>query len=84
MLTIFLCVPSQQNPNETIYIFTYQRNSNTDEPIKLSILSAFADCIDLTTGQERPYAILQELKEDIRTNQKELLYTAPSFNVIEK
>lgn len=74
-----LVIPSSSNEMENIYVFAYQVNKGKNEPIKLSILSAFADCIDLTKGQERPYTILQETKENIRTKEKEVLYTHPYY-----
>lgn len=68
-------------PDEKIYLFAYQENKGAkkDEPIKLSIFSAFADCVDLTRGQERPMTILQETKEHIKTKTIENIYTHPSY-----
>lgn len=60
----YLFVIPTDNNNEKYYLFAYQTNKNRgkDEPIELSIFSAFPDGIDMTQGQERPYTILEEKK----------------------
>lgn len=76
-----LTVPSKERAKENYYFFLYQTNKNApnSEPIKLSIFSAFPDCVDLTRGQECPFTILQLEKLNIRTNQKEEVYIRPSY-----
>lgn len=77
-----LAIPSAKNKNESIYLFMYSDNAlnrNKNTPIHLYLFSAFADCINLTIGQERPYTILKETKENIRTKKKQVLYTHPSY-----
>lgn len=80
-------IPSKTNTDENYYFFMIQSNKyyiKKGEPIRLFIISAFADCIDLTRGQERPYTILQETKENIRTKEKEVLYIHPFFKKFER
>lgn len=62
----FLLVIPTKNKNENIYLFAYQtnRDKGKTEPIKLNIFSAFPDGVDLTTGQEASYTILQEKKNE--------------------
>lgn len=75
-----LSIPSPQNRDENIYLFFYRGNTlNKNAPIQLYLFSAFADCLDLTSGQERPYTILQEVKENVKTKETEVLYTHPSY-----
>ncbi len=74
-----LAIPSPSNEQENIYIFTYRKNNDKNEPIKLSIQSAFADCLDLTRGQARPYTILQETKTDICSNEEQIIYIHPTI-----
>ncbi len=60
-----LCIPnlSSENKLQKIYLFMYQDNKEEkkDQPIKLKIISAFPDCVDLTDKQQR-YTILYEGK----------------------
>lgn len=76
-----LAIPSERNPDEKIYLFLYRdkKYSKTKDTEQLYLFSAFADCLDLSRGQERPYAILQETKENVRTKEKEVLYTHPYY-----
>lgn len=74
-----LVIPSPYHEKEKIYIFTYILCQEKNQPIKLSIKSAFADCIDLTRGQDRPYIILQETKVNTKTKEKQILFTHPKY-----
>lgn len=76
-----LKVPLNKDPVEYMYLFTYQENKTASqtEPIKLSIFSVFADGIDLTVGQEKPYTILEEKKINIKTKEEELLFRHPNY-----
>lgn len=75
-------IPSGRNPEEKIYLFLYRETAakkKDDMREQLYLFSAFADCLDLSRGQERPYTILQETKENAKTKQSEVLYTHPSY-----
>lgn len=75
-------IPSERNPEEKIYLFLYREaaaKKKDDMREQLYLFSAFADCLDLSRGQERPYTILQETKENAKTKQSEVLYTHPSY-----
>lgn len=77
-----MAIPSQRNPDEKIYLFFYKDmspNKKRNSPEKLYLFSAFADCLDLSRGQERPYTILQETKENTKTNESVIIYTHPSY-----
>lgn len=69
-----ITVPSNES-NETVYLFAYQTNKHRSksEPILLNIFSAFPDGIDLTSGQDKPYTILKEKKNNVS------IYTHPSY-----
>ncbi len=64
-----LSVPSLSNPNERIYFFMYEGRFCNNDIKQLHIFSAFPDCLDLSQGQEHPYTILTEEKENIKTKQ---------------
>lgn len=77
-----LAIPSERNPDEKIYLFFYKETTakkTVDNKEQLYLFSAFADCLDLSRGQERPYTILQEIKENAITKESEVLYTHPSY-----
>lgn len=69
-----ITVPFKES-NETIYLFAYQTNKykSKSEPILLNIFSAFPDGIDLTSGQDNPYTILEEKKNNVS------IYIHPSY-----
>lgn len=74
-----ITIPSDKK-GETIYCFAFQTNKSAKkEPIKLNIHSIFADCVDLTKGQERPFTILQETKINAKTKISEQLYVHPAY-----
>lgn len=80
-----LKIPGGKNIDENYYFFMVQSNKPKDkkniknEPIRVSVISAFLDCLDLTRGQERPMVILQEAKINIRTKQNKVIYTHQSY-----
>lgn len=76
-----LVIPSPENKNENIYLFSYIVESRKkDNFVKLNIFYAFADCVDLTQGQERPMTILKETKYNIKTKDEQILYIHPRYN----
>ena len=78
-----LTVPSAGKEKERFYLFLYQTNKKAPrtEPIKLSIFSAFPDCVDLTKGQESPFTILELEKLNIKTNEKTSIFIRPSYKL---
>lgn len=67
-----LAVPSKTNPKEKMYIFMYEK-SGDNHTKQLCVHSAFPDCLDLSQGQERAYAILYAEKVNIKKNQTTVL-----------
>lgn len=57
----------------------YEGKSNDNNTKQLYIFSAFPDCLDLSQGQERPYTILTEERENIKTGQKDHLFVHPNY-----
>lgn len=76
-----LKIPSPDNNEENLYIFAYQQNqvNKKDKAIKLSVISAFADCVDLTQGQEKSFTILKEEKQNIISKKKQTLFVHPAY-----
>jgi len=77
-----LAIPSKEKSNETIYLFMYKNKTgkeNKNTPFQLHLFSAFTDCVDLSRGQESPFKILEERKENAQTGIVETLYTSPSY-----
>ncbi|MGN1415454.1 MAG: hypothetical protein ACI4XF_01305 [Oscillospiraceae bacterium] len=77
-----LKIPDKKIAGENIYIFLiqeYLKNPDKNKPIKLYVISAFPDCVDLTRGQGRPYTILEETKINKKTKESQILYTHPSY-----
>lgn len=76
-----LVVPSKTNKNENYYFFSYADKEKSDNNfIKLNVHSAFADCVDLTQGQERPMTILKEVKYNAKTKEEQTLYIHPRYS----
>lgn len=72
-----LAVPSERTPDEKIYLFFYKNKTakkTDDNREQLYLFSAFADCLDLSGGQERPYTILREIKENAVTKESVTIY----------
>lgn len=67
-----LAVPSKTNPQEKMYIFMYEKGYK-NQTMQLCVHSAFPDCLDLSQGQERAYAILCAEKVNIKTKQTTVL-----------
>lgn len=74
-----LAVPSPYNPKEKIYFFMYEGKPCDSNTKQLYIFSAFPDCLDLSQGQEHPYTILTEEKENIKTKQISSLFVHPRY-----
>lgn len=64
------------NFNEKLYIFLYCDQNN---PNHLKIYSAFADGVNLSEHQERPYEIISEERVNTKMKQTTHLYTRPGF-----
>lgn len=55
-----IVIQSPYNQDEKLYLFAYQSNpkKGANEPAQYKIHSAFADCVDLTQGQDSPRKIV--------------------------
>ncbi len=75
-----LVIPSENNSEEKIYLFLFQKNKKDKEKdIELSVLSAFATCDDLTKGQASPSTVLELVKREVKTKEETVLFTHPSY-----
>ncbi len=80
MADYMLAIPSPTDTTEKIYLFMYEGKPYDNNTKQLYVFSAFPDCLDLSKGQERPYTILTEGKENIRTKEMTHLFTYPNYS----
>ena len=76
-----LAIPSPYNSNEKVFFFMHllPNKKINDKTIRLSVFSAFADNIDLTIGQDKPFTILQVSRTHSQTGNSELLGVHPAY-----